>query len=253
MARTTEQTSFMSPMLAGSKLIFRFEPFILAAECRDMSSAQKLVAVARQAGFRESGVTATKARTIAGIRCSLRLEVPYLLPTPLFPSLPPQGPPPPPRASVNPPCYPHFALLPQSQPLSSLLVDCLCHACRHGPSSSQQVSLTCWHTLPRSTHLSTTDIAQAIIVETGALNMSICRESSVTEHGICNRHCQYRGVAKAVSGTVANGGALHSRLQSLSRSGDLANNCWEAQSANSVFGKRQCYLDMLQTCLYVLA
>ena len=59
----------------GSKLIFRFEPFILAAECRDMSSAQKLVGVARQAGFRESGVTATKARTIAGIRCSLRLEV----------------------------------------------------------------------------------------------------------------------------------------------------------------------------------
>lgn len=66
-------------MLTGSKLIFRFEPFILAAECRNMSSAQQLVAVARQAGFRESGVTATKARTIAGIRCSLRLEVPYIL------------------------------------------------------------------------------------------------------------------------------------------------------------------------------
>lgn len=70
-------------MPAGSKLIFRFEPFILAAECRDMSSAQKLVAVARQAGFRESGVTATKARTIAGIRCSLRLEVLQLTRTPL--------------------------------------------------------------------------------------------------------------------------------------------------------------------------
>ncbi len=40
-----------------------------------MSTAQSLVAVAREAGFRESGVTATKARTIAGIRCSLRLEV----------------------------------------------------------------------------------------------------------------------------------------------------------------------------------
>lgn len=40
-----------------------------------MSTAQQLVAVAREAGFRESGVTATKARTIAGIRCSLRLEV----------------------------------------------------------------------------------------------------------------------------------------------------------------------------------
>lgn len=40
-----------------------------------MTTAQQLVAVAREAGFRESGVTATKARTIAGIRCSLRLEV----------------------------------------------------------------------------------------------------------------------------------------------------------------------------------
>lgn len=40
-----------------------------------MSTAQQLVSVAREAGFRESGVTATKARIIAGIRCSLRLEV----------------------------------------------------------------------------------------------------------------------------------------------------------------------------------
>lgn len=63
-------------MTSGAKLIFRFEPFILAAECRDMSTAQQLVSVAREAGFRESGVTATKARIIAGIRCSLRLEVP---------------------------------------------------------------------------------------------------------------------------------------------------------------------------------
>ena len=62
-------------MITKARLIFRFEPFILAAECRDMATAQELVAVARQAGFRESGVTATKARTIAGIRCSLRLEV----------------------------------------------------------------------------------------------------------------------------------------------------------------------------------
>ncbi|KAL0023672.1 hypothetical protein WJX77_012323 [Trebouxia sp. C0004] len=63
-------------MMSGAKLIFRFEPFILAAECRDMPTAQQLVSVAREAGFRESGVTATKARIIAGIRCSLRLEVP---------------------------------------------------------------------------------------------------------------------------------------------------------------------------------
>lgn len=77
--RVCRQRADRGKLLAGSKLIFRFEPFILAVECRDMVTAQQLVAVAREAGFRESGVTATKARTIAGIRCSLRLEVSLLL------------------------------------------------------------------------------------------------------------------------------------------------------------------------------
>ncbi|KAK9803236.1 hypothetical protein WJX73_008212 [Symbiochloris irregularis] len=58
-----------------SQLVFRFEPFILAAECRDAATALALVACARSCGFRESGVTGAK-RAIAGIRCSLRLEVP---------------------------------------------------------------------------------------------------------------------------------------------------------------------------------
>lgn len=54
--------------------MFRFEPFILAAECRTLETALSLVACGRHSGFRESGVTGTK-RFMAGLRSSLRLEV----------------------------------------------------------------------------------------------------------------------------------------------------------------------------------
>ena len=54
--------------------MLRFEAFILAAECRSLDTALRLVACGRGAGFRESGVTGTR-RFIAGLRCSLRLEV----------------------------------------------------------------------------------------------------------------------------------------------------------------------------------
>jgi tRNA(Phe) wybutosine-synthesizing methylase Tyw3 len=61
---------------AGAPLIFRFEPFILAAEARTAADAQHLIRCARDAGYRESGVTGDESsRVIAGIRCSIRLEV----------------------------------------------------------------------------------------------------------------------------------------------------------------------------------
>ena len=61
-----------------SPAVFRFEPFILALEARDMQAAQAFIQTARQAGFRESGATASGAppeRVMVGIRCSIRLEV----------------------------------------------------------------------------------------------------------------------------------------------------------------------------------
>ncbi|XP_078437024.1 met-10+ like family protein / kelch repeat-containing protein isoform X2 [Wolffia australiana] len=57
-------------------LVFRFEPFILAVECRDATSAQFLVSTAIASGFRESGITSLGRRIIIAIRCSIRLEVP---------------------------------------------------------------------------------------------------------------------------------------------------------------------------------
>jgi tRNA wybutosine-synthesizing protein 3 len=60
----------------GSPLVFRFEPFILAAEARTMAHAQSLIRCARDAGYRESGATGgDDARVIVGVRCSIRLEV----------------------------------------------------------------------------------------------------------------------------------------------------------------------------------
>ncbi|KAF5804116.1 putative transferase [Helianthus annuus] len=58
-------------------LVFRFEPLIIAVECKDVLSAQKLVSLAISCGFRESGITnVSSKRVIVAIRCSIRLEVP---------------------------------------------------------------------------------------------------------------------------------------------------------------------------------
>ncbi|GKV16010.1 hypothetical protein SLEP1_g26722 [Rubroshorea leprosula] len=57
-------------------LVFRFEPLIIAVECRDVKSAQNLVSLAIGCGYRESGITNAGKRVIVGIRCSIRLEVP---------------------------------------------------------------------------------------------------------------------------------------------------------------------------------
>ncbi|KAF6168117.1 hypothetical protein GIB67_011502 [Kingdonia uniflora] len=59
-----------------SELVFRFEPLIIAIECKDLGAAQGLVATAIACGFRESGITSVCKRVIIAIRCSIRLEVP---------------------------------------------------------------------------------------------------------------------------------------------------------------------------------
>lgn len=56
--------------------MFRFEPLIIAVECKDIEAAQFLVSLAISSGFRESGITSVNRRVIIAIRCSIRLEVP---------------------------------------------------------------------------------------------------------------------------------------------------------------------------------
>ncbi|XP_020573877.1 tRNA wybutosine-synthesizing protein 2/3/4 isoform X2 [Phalaenopsis equestris] len=60
----------------GGNLVFRFEPLIVAVECKDVMAAQELVATAIACGFRESGITSMHKRVMVSIRCSIRLEVP---------------------------------------------------------------------------------------------------------------------------------------------------------------------------------
>ena len=50
-----EEEKYIGQQNCGSLMVFRFEPFILAAECRDLASAQALVSCAIFSGFRESG------------------------------------------------------------------------------------------------------------------------------------------------------------------------------------------------------
>lgn len=56
--------------------MFKFEPLIIAVECKDVEAAQFLVSLAISCGFRESGITNLSKRVIIAIRCSIRLEVP---------------------------------------------------------------------------------------------------------------------------------------------------------------------------------
>ncbi|KAI0497892.1 hypothetical protein KFK09_021130 [Dendrobium nobile] len=60
----------------GGTLVFRFEPLIVAVECKDVMTAQELFATAIACGFRESGITSMHKRVMVAIRCSIRLEVP---------------------------------------------------------------------------------------------------------------------------------------------------------------------------------
>eukprot|EP00798_Chlamydomonas_sp_ICE-L_P031886 gene31886-6189_t len=60
------------------RLVMRFEPFILHAECDSVTTAAQLLHAAKLAGFRESGLSlgAAGQRAMVGVRCSLRLEAP---------------------------------------------------------------------------------------------------------------------------------------------------------------------------------
>ncbi|XP_009607250.1 tRNA wybutosine-synthesizing protein 2/3/4 [Nicotiana tomentosiformis] len=74
---STESTQKVSELNQPHSLVFRFEPLIIAVECKDIESAQFLVSLAISCGFRESGITSVnKKRVIIAIRCSIRLEVP---------------------------------------------------------------------------------------------------------------------------------------------------------------------------------
>ncbi|KAJ3683789.1 hypothetical protein LUZ60_014016 [Juncus effusus] len=60
----------------GFEAVLRFEPMILAVDCRDLESARRLVSLAVSSGFRESGITSVQKRIMISIRSSIRMEVP---------------------------------------------------------------------------------------------------------------------------------------------------------------------------------
>ena len=55
-------------------LVLRFEPFILSVEASSVEHGGRFVAAARDAGFRESGITGNDRRVVCSIRCSIRME-----------------------------------------------------------------------------------------------------------------------------------------------------------------------------------
>ena len=59
-------------------LVLRFEPFILSVEAASVEEGSRMVSAARDAGYRESGITACDKRTIIAVRCSIRMETPVV-------------------------------------------------------------------------------------------------------------------------------------------------------------------------------
>ena len=60
-------------------LVLRFEPFILAVEARDLERGAAFVRMARECGYRESGITACEKRVVCSVRCQLRMEAPVVV------------------------------------------------------------------------------------------------------------------------------------------------------------------------------
>eukprot|EP00854_Cymbomonas_tetramitiformis_P012570 gene12570-14854_t len=75
---TTSSCSGRVRIADGGNLTLRFEPFILAVECRSLEDAALLNTVARQAGYRESGISSVSKRIAISVRSSIRLEVPIV-------------------------------------------------------------------------------------------------------------------------------------------------------------------------------
>ena len=67
-----------TPVDPECTLVMRFEPFILSVEASSVETGGKFVAAARDAGFRESGITGNDKRVVCSIRCSIRMETPVV-------------------------------------------------------------------------------------------------------------------------------------------------------------------------------
>lgn len=64
----------------GTLTTLLLEPFVLHAECADAGLAQHMLSVAREAGFRESGISLGRKRVLVQIRTlAMRLEVPLAM------------------------------------------------------------------------------------------------------------------------------------------------------------------------------
>ncbi|GCB76982.1 hypothetical protein scyTo_0019221 [Scyliorhinus torazame] len=62
---------------AEDNAVFKFEPFVLHVQCREMEDAQLLHSVAINSGFRNSGITVSKkGKIMMAVRSTHCLEVP---------------------------------------------------------------------------------------------------------------------------------------------------------------------------------
>lgn len=69
-------SQFLEDTENKERLDLRFEPFILASECRNLEIGKELVQAGLESGFRESGLVVGNDRFTATIRSSSKMEIP---------------------------------------------------------------------------------------------------------------------------------------------------------------------------------
>jgi tRNA wybutosine-synthesizing protein 3 len=71
-------SSYLEKHTLANFVSFKFEPMVMHVEARSLEGAQKLLSIAVQSGFRNSGISLSSKRIIVAIRCTLKLDVPII-------------------------------------------------------------------------------------------------------------------------------------------------------------------------------
>jgi tRNA wybutosine-synthesizing protein 3 len=71
-------SSYLEKHTLSDYVSFKFEPMVMHVEARSLEAAQKLLCIAVQSGFRNSGISLSSKRIIVAIRCTLKLDVPII-------------------------------------------------------------------------------------------------------------------------------------------------------------------------------
>lgn len=75
-----EMEDFKDILEPTDDILFKHEPFVMHVQCRSVDAAQRLLQIALECGFRESGIVLGKTKTMVGVRTTANmLELPLVV------------------------------------------------------------------------------------------------------------------------------------------------------------------------------